>query len=243
MSSTHVVIPVSGMTCAACQARVQRAIERVPGVHDAVVNLLMENATVDFDPAATSPDVMVDAIRATGYGAELPSPEVNAIEQQEALDAAQAEEFRALRNRAVISGGAAVVAMVLSMPLMMAHQHTTGVAAIDPLMRWVNTALSPALERWAPWLFALPPAVISWSLFAMTLAIMAWAGRQFYVKAWNGLAHGGMDMNTLIAVGTGAAFLYSTVATVLPSLFTSAGLMPDVYYEAVVIIIALILTG
>src|ERR1051326_2165085 len=146
MSTTHVVIPVSGMTCAACQARVQRAIQRVPGVQDAVVNLMMENATVDFDPTVTSPDAVVDAVRATGYGATLPSPEITAIEQQEALDVGQAEEFRALRNRAVVSGGAAAVAMLLSMPLMMAHQRMTGAVVVDPLMRWVNTAAAPTLQ-------------------------------------------------------------------------------------------------
>ena len=72
---------------------------------------------------------------------------------------------------------------------------------------------------------------------------MAWAGRHFYVRAWKGLRHRTADMNTLIAIGTGAAFVYSVVATVAPDLFVSEGARPDVYYEAVIIIIALVLAG
>ena len=76
-----------------------------------------------------------------------------------------------------------------------------------------------------------------------TLGVMAWAGRHFYTRAWAAFRHHSADMNTLVAVGTGAAFLYSVVATVAPGVFTARGLSPDVYYEAVLFIIALILMG
>jgi Cu+-exporting ATPase len=72
---------------------------------------------------------------------------------------------------------------------------------------------------------------------------MAWAGRHFYTRAWSALRHRSADMNTLVAVGTGAAFLYSLLATVMPDFFLRRGVAPDVYYEAVIIIIALVLTG
>jgi P-type Cu+ transporter len=72
---------------------------------------------------------------------------------------------------------------------------------------------------------------------------MAWGGQHFYTRAWAALRHGAADMNTLVSVGTLAAFAYSLVATVSPTFFTSRGVAPDVYYEAVIIIIALILTG
>jgi Cu+-exporting ATPase len=71
-------IPVSGMTCAACSARVQRTLERREGVSAASVNLMTGAATVTYDPGATTPDALVDAIRATGYGAELPRPDASA---------------------------------------------------------------------------------------------------------------------------------------------------------------------
>ena len=72
---------------------------------------------------------------------------------------------------------------------------------------------------------------------------MGWAGRHFYVRAWKAWQHRAADMNTLIAVGTGAAFGYSVFATVAPGAFTRRGLTPDVYYEAVILIIAFILVG
>src|SRR5919107_232363 len=95
-----VVIPVSGMTCAACQGRVQRTLSKTPGVVDASVNLMMGNATVSFDPAAVSPDALVERIRATGYGAELPPAEQSAFDEQTARDDAQAAEFEELRRKA-----------------------------------------------------------------------------------------------------------------------------------------------
>src|SRR3712207_664919 len=79
-------IPVSGMTCAACQARVQRRLQKEPGVADASVNLMMKSAAVTFDPAVVSPERLVEAIRETGYGAELASPDQTAFEEQEARD-------------------------------------------------------------------------------------------------------------------------------------------------------------
>ena len=87
------------------------------------------------------------------------------------------------------------------------------------------------------------PSVLGWALLAVTVFVMAWAGRHFYVRGWRGLRRRSPDMNTLIAIGTGAAFLYSATATIAPQLFVRHGLAPDLYYEAVIIIIALILTG
>ena len=243
-TSETIRIPVSGMTCAACQSRVQRTLQKEPGVADASVNLMMKSATVTFDRAAVSPERLVEAIRATGYGAELASPDQTAFEEQEARDRATAEEFRELRLKAIVSGVAGVVAMVVSMPLMSAiagaHAHGAGG---DPVMGWAMRALDPALRTAMPWLYATSPQVISYTLLALTLGVMAWAGRHFYTRAWAAFRHHSADMNTLVAVGTGAAFLYSVIATVAPGFFVSRGVAPDVYYEAVIIIIALILTG
>ena len=236
-------IPVSGMTCAACQAHVQRALESEPGVLDASVNLMMNSADVRYDPAVVTPDRLVAAIVDSGYGAELASSDQTAFEEQEARERAQGEEFRDLRLKAIVSGVVAVIAMLLSMPLMQANAMIVHGPVADPFMRWVMTSLTPALQTVAPWAYAIDPQLLSYSLLFVTLAIMAWAGRRFYTGAWNGLRHRTSDMNTLIAVGTGAAFIYSTIATVMPGFFISHGVAPDVYYEAVVFIIALILTG
>ncbi|HEV2851641.1 MAG TPA: heavy metal translocating P-type ATPase [Thermoanaerobaculia bacterium] len=242
-AGAKVNIPVQGMTCAACQASVQKALQRQPGVLDASVNLMMHNAAVTYDPAVTQPAALVEAIRDTGYEAQLPRPEQTAFEEQEARDRAQEEEFRDLRRKALFSGAVGAIAMIVSMPLMTAGTHEIHGPVADPFMRWAMETMTPALRSVMPWLYQIPPAVLSWSLLVLTLIVMAWAGRHFYTRAWSGFRHHSADMNTLTAVGTGAAFLYSVLATVAPGFFLSRGVAPDVYYEAVVIIIALILTG
>ena len=235
-------IPVAGMTCAACSSRVQAALQKQPGVVDANVNLMMKTATVRFNPAVVSPEGLVSTIEATGYGAHLASPEETAFEEQAERDRVAAEEFRELKFKAVVSAVAGAVAMIVSMPLMAGDPVHSGVAA-DPFMRWAMESLTPRLRAATPWLYEIPSAVITWTLLFMTLGIMAWAGRHFYTRAWAAFRHHSADMNTLVAVGTGAAFLYSVLATVAPGFFLASGVMPDVYYEAVIIIIALILTG
>jgi Cu+-exporting ATPase len=241
-----VVIPVTGMTCAACQSRVQRTLNKIPGVADASVNLMMGNATVSYDPGAVQPDALVEGIRATGYGAELPVADRTAFEEQAARDQAQTEEFLELRRKAIVSGIVGIIAMIVSMPLMSRlamAAHAGSMPIGDPFMRWSARVLEPIHRAALPWLYELPVQAITWTLLVATLAVMSWAGRHFYSRAWAAFRHHSADMNTLIAVGTGAAFLYSVVATVAPQLFVRNGMAPDVYYEAVIIIIALILTG
>jgi cation transport ATPase len=84
---------------------------------------------------------------------------------------------------------------------------------------------------------------VKWGLALVTLPVVVWSGQQFYKGMWNGFRHRTADMNTLIGVGTGAAYLYSLVATAAPGFFHNAGLPADVYYEAVAAIIALVLLG
>ncbi len=242
-STQTVTLPVTGMTCAACQSRVQRQLTRAPGVRDASVNLLMGSATVTFDPALSNAAALVKIVLDTGYGAELPGTSDDVVEQLATRDATTSHEYDALRRRALVSGAAGAVAMVISMPLMARNDHAGMGVVADPFMRWVMRAVSPGLESALPWLYAVPTRVITWLLLAMTVAVMVWAGRQFYVNAWKALQHRAADMNTLVAVGTGAAFIYSVLATVAPGFFTAHGVAPDVYYEAVIFIIALILTG
>jgi Cu+-exporting ATPase len=235
----RIQIPVTGMTCAACQASVQRALAKQPGVLDASVNLLTRTAAVTFDPAVATPDRLVGAIRETGYGAELPAPEVEGVATDPVGEHAHEREFRGLRAKAIVSSIAGVVAMALSMPLMAAR----GGAVTDPFMRAVMTALTPVLRALVPGLYAVPAPVLSYGLLGLTLVVMLWAGRDFYVGGLASLRHGTTNMNTLIAIGTGAAFLYSLVATVVPGAFTAHGVVPDVYYEAVIIILAFLLIG
>ena len=197
-AASRLVIPVTGMTCAACQARVQRTLARTPGVADATVNLMLNNATVSFDPAAVSAEQLVEAIRDSGYGAELPANTKGAFEEQEEAERAHVHEVQALTRKVIVALSAAAVAMGLSMG-------TMGES---------NT-------------------LIRWTLLALTTFVMVWAGRHFYTRAWSALPSPAADMNTLVAVGTGAAFLFSVAATVAPERVPRHGREPDVYYEAV----------
>jgi Cu+-exporting ATPase len=231
------------MHCAACQGRVQKALAALPGVGDASVNLVTGQAAVRYDPAAVSPVQLAAAVRALGYAASLPDPRVTAIEEQARQDAERAAESRALARRAAFAAVASLLAMLLSMPLMAALAGDHHAAASDPLMRAAMRWLDPPLRAAFPWAYRLPAAALGGALIALTLATMAWAGGRFYARAWAGLKRRSADMSTLIAVGTGAAFVFSVAATLAPGFFLRHGVAPEVYYEAVTMIVALILFG
>jgi Cu+-exporting ATPase len=234
--------PVTGMTCAACQARVQRALEQAPGVQRASVNLLLNTATVEYDPAVTSGEHLVEVVRSTGYEADLPTASPDLAMEEDARDRAASHEYRDLLRKAGVSLVAGVLTMALSMPVMSANA-AVGHGHGDPVLAWVMRVLDPPLRRALPWAYAVSPTVLLWSMVAATLVVMGWAGRHFYVRAWAAFRHHAADMNTLIAVGTGAAFVFSLLATVAPGFFLARGVAPDVYYEAITIILALILAG
>ena len=203
---TSISFPVTGMTCAACQTRVQRALSAEPGVIDASVNLLTSSAAVRYDSATVSPQHLVDAVRATGYDAELPAADDSSLSADPAQVEAEAREARSLAIKATVSVLAGALAMLLSMLLM-------------------------------------GNALVNYGLLALTSGILAWAGRDIYRRAWKVLLHRSADMNTLVSLGTGSAFVYSLIATVAPSLFARNGIAPEVYYEAVIFIIGLVLAG
>jgi Cu+-exporting ATPase len=239
----RVQIPVTGMTCAACQSFVQRTLAEQAGVQDATVNLMLHNATVTFDPHLVSPSGLVEKIRSTGYGAELPISDESVLQTQERDDENQLREYLSLRRKAWVSILAGLVAMIVSMPLM-SMSGSGGLQRMnDPFLRWSMRVLDPAMRSAMPWLFSVSGNSIRWFLLILSAFIIGWAGRQFYVKAWSALLHKTADMNTLVALGTGAAFLYSAAITVAPGFFVAHGIAPDVYYEAGLLIIGLVLAG
>jgi Cu+-exporting ATPase len=239
----RVTIPVTGMTCAACQSFVQKTLAGHTGVQDATVNLMLHNATITFDPKTTSTAVLVESIRRTGYGAEMPVLDESVLEAQEKHDEEQLLEYKQLRLKAVVSLIAGSVAMVLSMPLMSMDTAGGMERMKDPLMSWNMRVLDPVLRKVLPWMYAVSDDAIRWFLFALAAFIIGWAGRRFYVKAWSALLHKTADMNTLVALGTGTAFLYSAASTIAPGFFVAHGIAPDVYFEAGMLIIGLVLVG
>src|SRR5687767_6434682 len=113
-----ITLPVEGMTCAACQANVQRALTAAPGVTKAAVNLMMHEATVHYDPSSTSPERLVAAINDTGYVSHLPAADAAAAGGNEDRELAQAREYAELRLKSGLSLVLGAIAMVASMPLM-----------------------------------------------------------------------------------------------------------------------------
>lgn len=186
-------IHVEGMSCAACQAHVRRALEQTPGVKQATVNLMTAEARVAFDPSSTRLDTLLQAIRDSGYGAEMEKSGAD-------REAEQHREARELARKAIVSLALGVASMALSM---------------------------------------LHTAPARYVLLAIALFVMIWAGGRIYAAAWSAARHASADMNTLVALGTGAAFVYSLAATFAPAAFH----VSDVYYESAVWILAFIVSG
>jgi Cu+-exporting ATPase len=244
MPTSRITFPVNGMTCAACQSAVERALFRTDGVRAASVNLMLHAATVTYDPSRVTLPALIDAVRDVGYDAAAPrTDDLLGAPAARATAESAATESGGLWVKAGVSLVAGVMAMVLGMPLMAAGGHAGHLTSADPFMRWTATAIGPWLEAWLPGLYAVPLPVIAWTLLVTTAVVMAWAGGGFFIRAWRNARHGVTDMNTLVAVGTGAAFLFSAAVTVAPAWFVRAGVAPDVYFEAALFIIALVLSG
>ncbi|HEU4680774.1 MAG TPA: copper-translocating P-type ATPase, partial [Gemmatimonadales bacterium] len=135
-----------------------------------------------------------------------------------------------------------IVSAVLTMLFSMVLAELTPGAMADPFMR-VMMPLVAELRQAAPWIGRISADEWRYLLLLLTLPVVGWAGRHFYQRAWTAFRHHSADMNTLIAVGTGAAFLFSLAVTFADDWLAAHGIAPQVYYEAVTWIIALILLG
>jgi Cu+-exporting ATPase len=208
-------LAITGMTCASCVATVESALRSVDGVKSADVNLATERATVRVDSARADVPSLVMAVQRAGYGA-LPLSE----DQRER--AAMEDRERALRRAQVASlRRRLVVASVLAAMVMVLS---------------MADLVFPELQH-ADWR--------AWLMLALATPVQLWAAAPFYANAWSAARHGTTNMNTLIAVGTTAAFGISFVATVFPRVFLDAGLEPHqyLYYETATAIVALVLVG
>ncbi|WP_434044031.1 MULTISPECIES: heavy metal translocating P-type ATPase [Sorangium] len=211
-------LPIEGMTCAACVRRVERALLATGGVRDAKVNLVTRSATITFDPAAASTRGLVAAVERAGYGVPEGSAAPGGAAVAPADRSAAADESLDGERRALWRDFA--ISLALSIPLLvlgMSHGRIPG--ADGTIGRLVQLALATA--------------------------VVFGPGRRFFRLAWAALRHRAADMNTLVALGTGAAWVYSAVAVVAPQLFPHAehGVRPHVYFEAAGAIISFVLLG
>ena len=211
-STESLTLPVLGMTCAACQHHVEEALRATAGVESARVDLMAHRASVVFDPAIAAPGQLVQAIRGAGYDAVLP--------REGGGDARVEDAAAGAATKVWVTLAAGATAMLLAMPLEMK------MGAGDSF-----------LVRVLPWLYAIPASALRWFLLVLTAAVVAWAGRGIYGSAWRALRHGATNMNTLVSLGTGVAFIYSAYATVWPAPGRA------VYFDAVLLILGFLLLG
>ena len=203
-------LPVTGMTCAACAARIERSLNKSEGVEEASVNLASERAMVQFDPAVTSVDQIVETIRGAGYDAIVPSKVDSSQSLRDEHAHAQHQDYVRLRFRFIL-------AAVLALPVLVIAMSHGRIAALDF-------------------------AGARWLQLVLTTPVVLYCGAQFFRGAWAALRHRAADMNTLVALGTGSAYVYSVVA-LLTNMHDRMGMPAPVYFEAAAVIIALILLG
>ena len=212
-------LAIDGMHCASCVARVERELERVPGVVSASVSLAAEEARVQCAPGAVAPEALERAVQRAGYTAR-PKAEQPAEDDLARQDRDREREYRALMRKFWFSTAVAIPVLVLS-----------------------NTMLVPGLKE-ISWLEKGSDG-LNWiwrGLALLTLPVLVWAASQFYVGAWQALKHRAANMHTLIATGISAAYLYSLVAVIDPAIFPEEK-YAEVYFDVVAVVTALVVLG
>ncbi|WP_373045375.1 heavy metal translocating P-type ATPase [Vulgatibacter sp.] len=212
----EVELQVLGMTCAACVRRIEKALGAVSGVTEASVNLALKKARISYDATATSPAALAEAIVGAGYEVpEIPTPGVGG-ETARRMELADAAEDD---ERRVLKRDL-VIALLLSAPLLVLGMSHGAIPGTDgPVGRFAQLVLATGVVFGPGW--------------------------RFFRLAWAALRHKTADMNSLVALGVGAAWSYSTVAVLVPGLFPHAehGATPHVYFEAAGWIITFLLLG
>ncbi|HEY0075316.1 MAG TPA: heavy metal translocating P-type ATPase [Abditibacteriaceae bacterium] len=226
-SDTRADLPLLGMHCAACAHRIEKALGKTEGVESCNVNFATTRATVHYNPQVTNPQKLREAVQKAGYDAiveEKPLHSHGGSESGQAETQAREAEYETQKRKFII-------ACALTLPLAVLAMGGHFVPALKGLMS----------ASWRPWVE-----------LALATPVLFWAGREFFTGAWSAAKHRAADMNTLIALGTLAAYVYSLVATVAPSLFVVHDMghgsshqmaLPGVYYEVAAIVVTLILMG
>ena len=203
---------VEGMTCASCVSRVEKALKSVQGVRQATVNLATEKATVRV-VSGTSTLVLEDAVRAAGY-------EVRRITAVRSTDNDEDRRDREA-NRLTMS---LALSAALTLPLFVLE---------------MGSHFIPALHDWIMVNIGMGNNLVI--QFVLATAVLFGPGLRFFRKGVPNLLHWTPDMNSLVVLGTSAAWGYSVVATFLPGVLPSG--TANVYYEAAAVIVTLILLG
>ena len=216
VGSALIQLGIEGMYCASCVTKLERALEQTPGVLSARVNLATEQARVEYVPRLVDLRGLAQAVESVGYRTrEAPAPTEPALGREEQD---QQREYRSLMRKWWFGAAVAAPTMVLSYP-------------------WLFPILRDILPRGSE-----PLRIVWWLMGLFSLGVLAYSGSQFFVGAWRGLRHRSANMHTLIAIGTGVAWLYSTVALAFPWLFPGEE-FTEVYYDVTAVVTALVVLG
>ena len=207
-------LKLRGMSCASCANNIEEAIRSVPGVSECTVNFGAEQATVKYDPQKVRIEKIQDAIDEAGYSA-TPLQEEMVTGEDDEEKAARKAESRDLIRKVVVGGIISAILVIGSLPMMIGID-------LPFIPAWMHNA---------------------WLQLALTAPVQFWCGYSFYTGAWKAFKRHTATMDTLIALGTSAAFFYSLFATLFSDFFINQGLMPEVYYETAAVVITLILLG
>ncbi|TAD98481.1 MAG: copper-translocating P-type ATPase [Oscillatoriales cyanobacterium] len=209
----NLTVKLQGMSCASCASSIEQAIKSVPGVIECNVNFGMEQASIQYDSQKTSLATIQATVDAAGYKA-LPLPEMAADEDDNDRKNRKSESQN-LQRKLWTAGIISILLVVGGIPAM------TG----------LHLPFIPA------WLHNF------WLQLVLTAPVQFWCGKSFYIGAWKALKRRVATMDTLIALGTSAAYFYSVFVTFFPGLFIAQGLNSSVYYEVAASVVALILLG
>jgi Cu+-exporting ATPase len=212
--SAEIQLPIEGMSCASCVNRIERFLRKTPGVAEASVNLATEVATVRYRPEITGLDELARAVEAAGYEVRQ-LPKSSGGTQASLVEEADAEAADRAREQRSL-GLAAAVAL--------------SVAAVAMTLMYVPN-LPLTMDQ------------LAWVLVVPATFVQFWAGRRFYRAAWRAARHGSTSMDTLVVVGTSAAWAYSVLVTVAPATFRAAGIEPQTYFDSSTAIVGLVLLG
>ncbi|HEY9693984.1 MAG TPA: heavy metal translocating P-type ATPase [Oculatellaceae cyanobacterium] len=207
-------LKLRGMSCASCANTIEDAIRSVAGVSECSVNFGAEQAAVIYDSKKTDIKTICDAVDAVGYSAQPMQDDVFAADDDAERQTRQAEK-RELVTKVWVSGIISAILVIGSLPMM------TGLP-IPFIPIWLHN----------PWL-----------QLVLTTPVLFWCGASFFINAKKALRNHAATMDTLVAVGTGAAYLYSLFPTIYPKFFTDQKLPTDVYYEVAAVVVTLILLG